>query len=199
MSRSFHRSGECATGRRASVGIGSISGTPAVRHMMLHRGDLHRVLADAVRGLKPNAIKLGKRCAALAQSDERAEGPSSPANGPLAAYVIGADGIHSNVRARLFGLDRPEFTGCVAWRGLVPMEHLPSGLSADRNQLVRAIGHVLHYPVRRGAIMNFIGTLERLDWQIESWTAEARSRNLHMIFVAGIRTSTPSSKRSVPL
>src|SRR5262245_3963516 len=30
------------------------------RHMYLHRGDLHRILADAVRSLKADAIKLGK-------------------------------------------------------------------------------------------------------------------------------------------
>jgi salicylate hydroxylase len=31
-------------------------------------------------------------------------------------------------------------------------------------------GHVLHYPVRRGELMNFISLVERNDWQIESWT-----------------------------
>src|SRR5688500_9321443 len=31
-------------------------GTP---HVMLHRGDLHGALADAVRALKPDAIRLG--------------------------------------------------------------------------------------------------------------------------------------------
>ena len=34
-------------------------GTP---HVMLHRGDLHGLLADAVRGVKPDAIRLGQRC-----------------------------------------------------------------------------------------------------------------------------------------
>src|SRR5260221_5470433 len=36
-------------------------GTP---HVMLHRGDLHSLLADAVRAIKPDAVKLGRRCAA---------------------------------------------------------------------------------------------------------------------------------------
>src|ERR1700704_4046468 len=43
------------------------------RHMMLHRGDPHGILADAVRGLKANAIKLGKRCVAVTQSGEQVE------------------------------------------------------------------------------------------------------------------------------
>jgi salicylate hydroxylase len=88
-----------------------------------------------------------------------------------AAYVIGADGIHSKVRECLFGPDRPEFTGVVAWRATVPMEWLPSHLSqmVGTNWLGPS-GHVLHYPIRRGELMNFISLVERDDWQIESWT-----------------------------
>ena len=31
-------------------------------------------------------------------------------------------------------------------------------------------GHALHYPVRRGALMNIVAFIERDDWQVESWT-----------------------------
>jgi salicylate hydroxylase len=96
-----------------------------------------------------------------------------------ATCIIGADGIHSQVRAHLFGAGRAEFTGCVAWRGLVPMDRLPQ-------QIARMVGtnwlgprgHVLHYPVRRGEIMNFIGFVERDDWQVESWTVEGTKDEL---------------------
>ena len=82
--------------------------------------------------------------------------------------MIGADGIHSKVRAELFGADRPEFTGCVAWRGLVPMEKLPPHLAQMQGtNWLGPHGHVLHYPVRRGEIMNFISFVERDDWQVE--------------------------------
>jgi 2-polyprenyl-6-methoxyphenol hydroxylase-like FAD-dependent oxidoreductase len=32
--------------------------------------------------------------------------------------------------------------------------------------------HVVHYPLRRGELLNFVGVVERGDWQIESWTAQ---------------------------
>ena len=32
-------------------------------------------------------------------------------------------------------------------------------------------GHIVHYPLRAGRLMNFVGALERADWQIESWSA----------------------------
>ena len=39
-------------------------------------------------------------------------------------------------------------------------------------------GHVLHYPVRRGELMNYISFVERDDWQIESWTVAGTTAEL---------------------
>jgi salicylate hydroxylase len=142
-------------------------------HLMLHRGDLHGILAGAVRALKADAIKLGKRCVATTQSRDRAEVRFADGEIATADFVIGADGIHSQVRADLFGAARPQFTGCVAWRGLVPMEKLPAHIAQMLGtNWLGPHGHVLHYPVRRGELMNFISFVERDDWQVESWTIE---------------------------
>jgi salicylate hydroxylase len=158
------------------LGEPSVGGT---RHMLLHRGDLHGILADAVRSLKADAIKLGKRCVAVTQSDEQVEAWFATGEVANAAFVIGADGIHSKVRECLFGADQPEFTGCVAWRGLVPMEHLPPHISGFVGTTwLGPKGNVLHYPVRRGELMNFVSTVERDDWRIESWTVEGTTEEL---------------------
>ena len=96
-----------------------------------------------------------------------------------AAYVIGADGIHSKVRQVLFGQDKPDFTGAVAWRGLVPMEKLPPHIAQMLGtNWLGPHGHVLHYPVRRGEIMNFITFVERDDWQVESWVTQGTNAEL---------------------
>jgi salicylate hydroxylase len=151
-------------------------GTP---HVMLHRGDLHGLLADAVRAQKPDAVKLGRRCAAINAVGYHAEVQFEDGATVRAAYVIGADGIHSKVRAGLFGADRPEFTGCVAWRGLVAMEKLPPHLRTMLGtNWLGPHGHVLHYPVRRGEVMNFISFVERDDWQVESWVTQGTKDEL---------------------
>jgi len=151
-------------------------GTP---HIMLHRGDLHGVLAEAVRALKPDAVRLGRRCTDIASHDDHAEVRFEGGETVRAAYVIGADGIHSKVRAGLFGADRPTFTGVVAWRGLVAMAKLPAHLSRPvGTNWLGPNGHVLHYPVRRGEIMNFISFVERDDWQVESWVTQGTSGEL---------------------
>jgi salicylate hydroxylase len=151
-------------------------GTP---HVMLHRGDLHGMLAEAVLRLKANAILLGRKCVAVSQTEDHAEVRFADGHVATSTFIIGADGIHSQVRAFLFGAGPAEFTGCVAWRGLVPMDQLPLHLArlVGTNWLGPR-GHVLHYPVRRGELMNFIGIVERDDWQVESWTVEGTKGEL---------------------
>ncbi len=155
-----------------TLDLGAISveryGSP---HIMMHRRDLHAVLVDAIRAVRPDVVQLGQSCAALTQSNESVEVRFESGRIAHAALVIGADGIHSQVRPALFGLDAPQFTGCVAWRGLVPMHRLPQHLARNTaTSWLGPAGHVLHYPVRRGELMNFIAFVERTDWRVESWT-----------------------------
>lgn len=148
-------------------------------HVLLHRGDLHAMLVDSVRRLKPDTIHLTSRCIDVVQSDEHAEVRFENGEAVRAAYVIGADGIHSKIRERLFGPSRPEFTGCVAWRAVVPMRQLPAEVATmvSTNWLGRR-GHVLHYPIRGGELMNFLSMVERDDWQVESWTVQGTTAEL---------------------
>jgi salicylate hydroxylase len=145
-------------------------------YVTVHRADLHELLARAVRRLKGDAIRLGARCVDIQQSTAGVvlgftNGATAQAQG-----AIGADGVHSRVREILFGTEAATFTGCVAWRGVVPVDWLPSGL-------VRPVGtnwigpgrHFVHYPLRRGELLNFVGIVERHDWRIESWSAQGTS------------------------
>ncbi len=154
-------------------------GTP---HLMFHRADLHDLLAGAVRARKRDAITLNKRCLAVASQAGHADATFVDGSTVRAPYVIGADGIHSTVRVCLFGPSKPIFTSCIAWRGLIPMQKLPSRLArmVGTNWL-GPHGNVLHYPVRRGEIMNFVSTSERDDWQIESWSTVGTRQELRNV------------------
>jgi salicylate hydroxylase len=155
-------------------------GTP---HLMLHRADLHGLLLGAVKAIKPDAITLNRRCVAVSSDANLAEAKFDDGTSVQAPYLIGADGIHSKVRECLFGPSSPVFTGCIAWRGLIPMERLPSHLAqmVGTNWL-GPHGNVLHYPVRRGELMNFVSMSERTDWQIESWSTEGKKDELRNDF-----------------
>src|SRR5215207_6558089 len=142
-------------------------------YMMFHRGDLHAVLLDAIRRERPDAIQLNRKCTGITQDADGVTIQFESGEPAAASIVIGADGVQSRVRLAVFGADRPEFTGIVAWRGLVPRERVPAGIKMDvGTNWVGPGGHVVHYPVRSGALLNFVGLLERDDWRVESWNVQ---------------------------
>lgn len=147
-------------------------------YLTVYRPDLLDVLARAVRRSKPDAIKLGSRCLGF---DQDASGVSLKLERATVRgdVLIGADGVHSCVRQALFGADRPAFTGVIAWRGIVPMERLPQHMARRvGSNWVGPGGHIVHYPLRAGKLMNFVGALERADWQVESWSARGTNAEL---------------------
>jgi len=148
--------------------------TPAERFgspmFLMHRGDLHAMLVDAVRELKPNVIHLNARCADFEQSAAQVRLRLEDGREIAGDVLIGADGIHSRIRQTLFGPATPKFTGILAWRGLAAMEQLPPHLRTPvSTQWLGPNGHVTCYPVHRGRLLNMVGEVERDDWRLESW------------------------------
>jgi salicylate hydroxylase len=152
-------------------------------YFTVYRPDLLAALLDAVRREKPDAIHLGAKVAGCAQDGERVELRLEDGRVVTGNALVGADGIHSRIRHEMFGEERAEFTGMIAWRGVIPMAQLPSHLS--RPVATNWVGpgrHVINYPLRRGELMNFVGIVERSDWQVESWTARGTTEELSADF-----------------
>jgi salicylate hydroxylase len=142
-------------------------------YIFIHRGDLHRLLVEAVRAIAPRAIRLQARCVGVEQDAGGVTLVLADGRRARGRLLIGADGVHSAVRESVFGAGRPEFTGCMAWRGVIPAERLPGGrMPLAGTNWIGPGRHVVHYPLRRGELLNFVGVVERGDWLIESWTAQ---------------------------
>jgi len=89
--------------------------------------------------------------------------------------LIGVDGIKSTVREKLFGPDAPRFTGNVAWRAVVPIEHLKSHIPNPTACAWMGRGrHAVTYRLRCGELANFVGVVERDDWKNEGWTEKGQ-------------------------
>ena len=147
-------------------------------YFTVYRPDLLSALAAAVRREKPDAIHLGVQCVGFTQDEACAtlKFEQGEAKGDL---LVGADGVHSRIRQGLFGPDKPQFSGIIAWRGIVPMESLPRHMARMVGvNWIGPGGHVVHYPLRAGRMMNFVGALERADWQVESWSARGTTAEL---------------------
>ena len=78
------------------------------------------------------------------------------------------------MRAALLGEEAPRFAGCVAYRGLVPAEHIADlGLEIGSQSWLGPGGHFVHYFVSRGRLLNFVGWTEHDTWNREDWTDRA--------------------------
>ena len=130
--------------------------------LTIHRADLLAILRSH---LPDRIIRLGAVCTGVETADTAAAAHFADGTSVEADLVIGADGLHSVVRESLFGASAPHFTGCVCWRGLVPIELAPRSLHpADMTAWWGPHGHVVHYPVRRGELINFVAHYDSDAW-----------------------------------
>ena len=122
----------------------------AFPHFSIHRGDLHRVLFDAVVDrLGPGAVHLGHRCVAVEQDAAGATLRFEDAEPATGAAAVGADGFHSAVRRQLHPSEgAPHFGGINMWRGVTRRKPFLTGASVTRVGTV-ARGKMVIYPIRR--------------------------------------------------
>ncbi len=143
-------------------------------YLQIHRADLQGRLIDAAASRPRVDLRLGARVETVDQRDGQARVRLQSGEVVVGDAVIGCDGIHSKVRAALWGETPARFVGQAAWRGLAPADSLPAGASAPiAGVWTGADRHFVHYPVRGGALINVIGVVETRRWHAESWTAEA--------------------------
>ncbi len=142
-------------------------------YLTVYRPDLLAALVDAVEALKPDAIHLGQRVAGFSQNENGATLRLEDGTEQSGIALIGADGVRSVIRNQLWGDTNPTYSGMVAWRGVIPMEQLPERLQTRKGYTwIGPGGHAVSYPLRRGTLMNFVGTIERKDWVGESWSLQ---------------------------
>jgi salicylate hydroxylase len=134
----------------------------------VHRADLHSALLGLVDG---DRIRLDSRCTSIEEGADSVALGFADGHTATAGLVVGADGIHSRIRAELLD-DRPQFSGESVYRGLVPADRMP-GLAAER-KVVIWLGpgqHLVCYPVSAGKQISFAATAPAGDWFEESWSA----------------------------
>jgi salicylate hydroxylase len=143
-------------------------------YWMLHRADLQAALVAAVRANDASCLRSGH---VVGQVEAVAGGVKLRFAGGgevRCAVLVGADGIKSTVRGALHGSPPPEFTGFIAFRGLVPAAALPAALRETPSAVYIGPQRMFaRYDVRAGELVNFAAYARRADWRIESWSARA--------------------------
>ena len=141
-----------------------------------HRADLHQVLQKAVPAER---VRLGVKCSKVRADAQGATVVLEDGSEIASDVVVGADGVHSVVRAALLGEESPRFTGNVCWRGLVPAEAMPTGaISPDMTVWFGPGASFIYYYVRGGKLVNWVAMCEAPEWRSESWKFEGDRNEL---------------------
>jgi salicylate hydroxylase len=134
----------------------------------MHRADFVEFLAKA---LPAGVVHTGHRCTGFAQGGDKARVSFANGNVAEADVVIGADGIHSELRPFVFPPSNPVFHGSVAYRGVVAHERIPDW-PTDRWLMWLGKGkHFLAFPVRARQLINYVGFVPADQEMKESWSA----------------------------
>jgi 2-polyprenyl-6-methoxyphenol hydroxylase-like FAD-dependent oxidoreductase len=87
--------------------------------VVVHRGLLQTILLAA---LDQHVLRLGARCVGVAQDADGATVSLADGSTEHGDLVVGADGLHSQVRTVVVGDGRPRYSGYTAWRAIVPLD-----------------------------------------------------------------------------
>lgn len=147
-------------------------------YLQMHRADLHRVLLEEWLTRSPDGLRTDRRLVALEGNDSPDATPhlvfedgAAHRHAVDATAVIAADGLKSLVRTQVFGATAPRFGGFVAWRGLVPLAALADVPLSAGSKVFAGPGRLfVRYPVRRGALMNYVAFARVDEWQREGWS-----------------------------
>ena len=148
---------DAVSGRRlARFDLTRLSGEP---YRFLHRADLLGLLAKACQ-LHGVEVRTGVKVVGVDGSHLRlSHGDTHPA-----AFIVGADGVHSVLRPYVNDPGTPFFTGQVAWRAVVQADAPPEA------RIWMAPGrHVVTYPLTQGRL-NIVAVQEQAAWAPDGWS-----------------------------
>jgi 2-polyprenyl-6-methoxyphenol hydroxylase-like FAD-dependent oxidoreductase len=87
-------------------------GTPLVA---VYRADLQAALLSA---LGEGVVQTGATCTGCQQDNMEVRAHLADGQEVAGDFLLGADGLHSTIRAQLFGATLPRYAGYTAWRGV---------------------------------------------------------------------------------
>ena len=132
-------------------------------YFVVHRGDLQTILLDAVRSLSQVRLVFGRGVVSADTEGDEAVVSVDAGAGPetyRGGLLVGADGLWSRVAHAIGDHSEAEFSGYVAWRGLVPVEQAPPAFRKQETGLwLGPNAHVVHYPLRGGKLINVVAVI----------------------------------------
>ncbi len=128
-------------------------------YAVVHRGELHGVLLRACREHPRITLRTAAGVAGYAQDGARVQAILADGERVSGALLIGADGLHSRVRAQLLGDGAPRVSGHTTYRSVIPVEMMPEALRWNAATLWAGPKcHIVHYPLSGWRLFNLVVT-----------------------------------------
>jgi salicylate hydroxylase len=168
-------------------------------YIVVHRADLTAALREAVLAEANVVFHPQTSVAGFSQTADNVSIAAQHGATRLtftADCLIGADGVRSQVRARLAALrgvadDLPRRANRVAWRALVPADRVGPALRAPESSLwLGPHAHIVHYPLRGGSMINVVAIVDArqpLDETADMWSAAGDPADIAKKFAAWAR------------
>ena len=159
------------------------------RFVTVRRSDLTRLLFE--RANPVTEMIFGDEISGLEQNRDGVTVTFHRASSRRYDLVIGADGLRSYVRQRLHA-DALRFSGRTAWRATIEAARVPVAMRRKETNLwLGRKAHLVHYPLRGGAIVNVVAIVDE-DFhpdEKEFWSSPGEPGFLEARFVRWDKTA----------
>jgi 2-polyprenyl-6-methoxyphenol hydroxylase-like FAD-dependent oxidoreductase len=130
-------------------------------YVVAHRGELHRILLRAAERHERVDLRPGTPVTGYVRRERGVLVRLGRGPGLVADALIGADGLHSAVRAQLLGDGPPRNAGITVYRSTVAMDRVPDDLRRQAVTWWTGPGrHFVHYPIEGGRSLNLAPSVE---------------------------------------
>jgi len=142
----------------------------------VHRADIHDILIESLEKHSPGCVSIDHQLVGIDQKSDRVKLIFNNQAEYECDFVIGADGTRSAVRKSILGNDEPEFSGYVAWRGVVPTDGLDeSDFDECGSCAFISPGRVFaRYLIRDAKEYNYVAFLATDEWAEEGWSIPSK-------------------------
>lgn len=151
-------------------------------YALIHRADLHRVLLEACRGSSLIDLHTSQKVASVEEAGHGITVTTERGDVFEGSALIGCDGLWSTMRERIVGDGKPDVSGHVAYRAVLPTSEMPERLRWP--SMVVWAGektHLVHYPLRGGELFNLVAVFHS-DRFSEGWDTFGDVGELHERF-----------------
>jgi salicylate hydroxylase len=128
-------------------------------YAVVHRADLHGVLLNACRNSELIELRTRQRVIGYDQDGDSVRVECAEGGSLQGLALIGADGLHSDIRQQLVGDGEPRVSGHTTYRSVIPTAQMPEDLRWNAATLWAGPRcHIVHYPLKGWKLFNLVVT-----------------------------------------